>query len=657
MESRAGQELCGKLKMFIDVPSLENENGSVLSLADLRADVDNQWMAVRLEENQKTALMLAVEKKHISKVKVFCDRLKELRSNGALYIVSNYLKAVDSIGNTVLFHAINLCGTAIQTEKKPSVEVWILGLLLALVPKGWDGLTSKNSAGMTLYEACFLQKPSFTKYKVLRWILEKQPDMSNDSKERECFFAQLIEDLASYEEAMGVKVNRELVTKITELALDNNANTNYTHYRDGTSLLHRCVTYNQPIVLKKLLDHYSAAPTVQLSSMLSYVDNYGLTPLLEACWSNFPKLTDCSRLECIKMLLDAGADIDERTTIVKMTPLSLCLHGVSCTHNQQNIACYLIEQGADAMLTDQEGDSCVYKALYSNASQVIEMMLQKQVMKVNEKLDKTMRLPIVHHCIIYIHDHRLQEPYRASTDVIRNFHKYGSPTADAVFYLCFSDDRVYGKPIFKILVELGSDLNSTANRRLPLLHMNVVQDDFHYMRFLVRHGAEFGLKYAPTVCKNEAPHRLMLHDSLDDFLTFHNQSSELTTYYCHVCVTQLRSTDRVFCCAKSSECRCRICDKCRLFYIKTAEEKTTHGESGVSLSEMTKRKGNPIVINWTHFAANTYTGNHLIGLKKSRYLDEFLAAGISTAKLFSKLTSRHLSQMGIRAESILSEQR
>ena len=61
-----------------------------------------------------------------------------------------------------------------------------------------------------------------------------------------------------------------------------------------------------------------------------------------------------SRMENVRLLVDAGADIDARADLSLVTPLHRAVNV-----NNYDVAYYLLEQGADPMLEDNMGYSVV----------------------------------------------------------------------------------------------------------------------------------------------------------------------------------------------------------------------------------------------------------------------------------------------------------
>lgn len=425
---------------------------------------------------------------------------------------------------------------------------------------------------------------------------------------------------------------------------------------ENDNVLHKCVLYNQPNVLKYLLKKLQQHPTLLRVRLLA-INSRGLNPLFLCCFPAFPTLNNVSRYDCAKLLLDYGAPIDTpHPRDRSLTPLAFCVRAGANSEVQQRVACLLIERGANLHKLALRGRSMLKMIMQRNLHLIIQTILEKKLIEVNEMMPHSHCTPLMavsDSAFWLLSTKNLPTLMKAHVKSMQLLVSYGaSPKTVIHHHLLFqtndnsSEMFLISRYIIKKLVEMCKDLNEPDPPRMGLLISCVSVGEYNCFRFLMKHGCSLSQRFNLKLCGNAKVHRPASYESSKEkYETYEIQGSFTTA--CDMCSRKLsKQGDRLFRCSVKS-CDFDLCESCSFFYSSPFAKEG--GEmTGVNALDIAKRKANPLFTNCAFFCTKRSVGVELINEKLFDLVDTFQHLQLSEAPLVNLLDDSKLLRIGIK---------
>ncbi len=270
------------------------------------------------------------------------------------------LKDVNSYGNTPIHFA----------ARNGNIE-----LIEYILSKGYD-LNQKNDAGQVpIVWAVAGNTPE-----VIKFLKEKGADINaKDSDGKSLMFnaaargsKETIELLQSYGLDINEKDNFGMTPLLSairggketvEFLLDKGAEiapkecmSGNSCTIDGTTTLHHAMYANNPEIVELL---------IKRKAPLNVIDSNGSTPLMIA--------VNRGSDEIAQLLIDNGADPDIKDIAYGRTALH-----IAASKGYQKIASVLVSKGAEVNITDNNGHSPLYSALYHGNDQIAKLLIKNK---------------------------------------------------------------------------------------------------------------------------------------------------------------------------------------------------------------------------------------------------------------------------------------
>ncbi|HXK50025.1 MAG TPA: ankyrin repeat domain-containing protein [Clostridiales bacterium] len=282
------------------------------------------------------------------------EMIKFLESKGA------DLKGVNSNGNTPLHFA----------SRNGNME-----FIEYILSKGYD-INEKNNAG----QAPIVWAVAGNTPEVIGFLKEKGADINaKDSDGRSLMFnaaargsKETIELLQSYGLDInekdnfgmtplqsgirgGIEILEYLLDKGAEIAPEECMSGNSCTI-DGTTILHQAMYANNPEIVELL---------IKRKAPLNVIDSNGSTPLMIA--------VNRGSVDIAQLLLNNGADPDIKDTAYGRSALH-----IAASKGYDKIAALLISEGADVNITEKNGQTPLYSALYHGNDRIAKLLIKNK---------------------------------------------------------------------------------------------------------------------------------------------------------------------------------------------------------------------------------------------------------------------------------------
>lgn len=651
-------------------------------------------------QNGQTVLMVAIEEKKLLQMSPLLlvsadNRVKKMN------LAKSFL-SFDVNRKSVLFYAI-------ESDDLKTFHL-IFNLLMKYQAEGMISfdINHRNNNKETAIDVCLLLS-TFTlkKLKMLEKLLELQPDLStpdlgiityrrsedgfwiwsHSSGLYQNYLVDLLyalSCLAASEKANElVALSVSIATKFVEYGAD----VFFVATNQG-NLLHACVHTAQPVILKYLLSLYndfdkntigystlkekrerkrtgSQQQRQQLPSklyeMLQTRDSDGATALLRCVENYFNTNHLLSRVECVKLLVEFGAPIKG----MLLRCVQLMSRSLTPLKAYSDIAIYFIDQGADIRVTDSRGCNLLYFILKCFAVDVLKKLLETHFSKpegevaVDPMLCNSIvlanRVPLDYLCDRRYASEHLRYDIQPSLDMIELLVAYGSPYQTALYHCVLNFEFGSTKHFLKTFLKHKQvvDVNSSAKTRMKFIMVAILENKYQYCKALFSAGADLKLPFLSSICRHEPPHRTVRYEHLEMLVRDHDLDSS-KNFVCHLCMQIIpRRNKQVSTCMDSLSCACRICEDC--YFFKGFKEKKLLSASkkpcdafGLTVTNLAKRKGNPVIISWSIAITRHEPLVQLRDKELSEYIQIFVNAGLYDAKVLSHLSQAKLELLGIR---------
>jgi ankyrin repeat protein len=166
----------------------------------------------------------------------------------------------------------------------------------------------------------------------------------------ECFPLQVAAEMGFYKEV--------------EILVNNTASVNLADKNGRTALMF--ASRNNHVEIVKLL--------ISKGANLNYYDNNGLTALIHA--SSSPCPFSIQNFEAVKALIDSGADVNKQTNTKSTALMYASKRGGACG---RKIVSYLIKNGADVNLLEEDGYNALYDASTSLNIDILKILLMNGI--------------------------------------------------------------------------------------------------------------------------------------------------------------------------------------------------------------------------------------------------------------------------------------
>lgn len=460
------------------------------------------------------------------------------------------------------------------------------------------------------------------------------------------------------------------------------------------TVLKRCVDFNEFDFLETLLKLDQRGVNCGRDSKSS----------LHHCASqSFTHKPRESRTKCAEILIKYGAEIDFQTKHTYYTPLLTALHASKISSHAEEIAVFLMENGADKTSRSRQNFTPFCLAVFSNAVKAVKLLL-------NDKVNPNERFPWGVHPFWYACERFVSAPSRvehdlAMLDVLLDHGSYMEQIdlindksndklrlaqhrkMDYITYLLGysttnnAASNSKKNRLCKKLIRLGIDLDYVHNysleneldlsKRQKVLRLDKLQkkigcnvyDSVFLCTFLSRLSM-LRLIAANLQSENFSTRRIYRANCCEvryviDSVVHRFQSisfSSLTLYrrhqfhnFCNGCCDKVRSNDTVLTCSTPlSTCSLFVCEKC--FYYQS------HGNE--SFLELTLRNKSPGIVD----IARMYNNEVVLSLKQSEDINDTFdyclqplfdilhAAKIDSKRLCRNINTKILNKLGIDEE-------
>lgn len=503
-------------------------------------------------------------------------------------------------------------------------------------------LSTKGNEDFPLAMYC-LMLHSPDRFAMFRELLKLKPNLSR-SFLKSNFFIPLFNSVSNWQRRNKRRTvpNEEFFNACIQQCVNSGGDLLYTR-PNGNGILHDCVNFNQPIFLKAVLKHMKkVSGSHYVKSIIDEEGIVGFSPLLLCCRYNFDVFMGECRTECARHLIKYGADVNFVHHRLRFTPLLFCLGYEEYNESKGELACLLLDAGADHTVRSSNEVCCIYYAILSHAVPVVKKMVELGYINFEKHLVNSRRFPIVLAADNYIVSRDSDESNLPDLEILLFFQKAGSPTACALFSICFCLNHKYERKLLKQLLDQGFEANADALNHLPLLFLATLFKDVAAVSMLLKHGADPNKTFRPTVCLNHENniHRWIEFETLQSYFEFHNTDPTRRKCRCHICLRTLSNTDKIVACKEGDQCDCRVCSNC-MFYTESQDSK------GTSLFEFGKRCNSYHALALTKFYACTEVGKRLISQGMEKYSVLFLNAGLADVKTHSRLTPEVFEKLGL----------
>lgn len=409
---------------------------------------------------------------------------------------------------------------------------------------------------------------------------------------------------------------------------------------DRNSILHECVQYKQPklliVALERILKDYGSKFFKKHIDAPGFL---GFSPLLLCCRHNFDMFNGQCRVKCAEILIKYGANVNFKPETLPFTPLLFCLAYEEYNKSKGELACLLIENGADPKEKSLNGVCCVYYAILSHAVPVVKKMVEKGEVNFTAHLHNSRRFPIVLAADNYLVSRDGGENNLPGLELLKFFQDAGSPTTCALFSICFCLNHKYERKLLRELLDAGFNVKDDARNHLPLLFLATLFKDVTSVRMLLQSGANEKKTFKPSVCLNKPSHRWVGFETLKSYFEFHNTDPQRRKCRCHLCLRTLVNTETIIACSDGDSCDCRVCADCMMYVNNTTQ--------GSDLIQFAERCHSYKAKNLIEFHSKTTVGKQLLTAKLGSYSSNFINAGLTNEAFEEVINEKVLIKLGI----------
>ncbi|GFO13252.1 ankyrin repeat, ph and sec7 domain containing protein secg [Plakobranchus ocellatus] len=246
---------------------------------------------------------------------------------------------------------------------------------------------------------------------------------------------------------------------------------------------------------------YNGNPVV-LGSLLAELGRAEAKKLIEECYREQPETAlvycakragdgkhrkDGDQLECIKLLLSYGAQINETDNSSRTA-----LHW-SCWNNNEPLSTILLDNGADPSLLDIEGFNCLHMAVSNSALDCVRLVIGRRKELINRRGGENGVTPL------------LIAVQKADINVVTSLVTSGADVncqeevseRTPLHYALYTKK----KDLFEYLLLHGADITKTDHRGTTIIHRCCTIQDASFLKQVLKLGRSF-------------PHSLSTHTPL-----------------------------------------------------------------------------------------------------------------------------------------------
>lgn len=439
-----------------------------------------------------------------------------------------------------------------------------------------------------------------------------------------------------------IEENQAVILRLIERALeevgDDFSKIKYNN-TSGRNILSLCCIWNQPKLLSFFLK--KLAKKTALGEYLESVDREGNTPLLCCCSSLYSFQPQVSRIECAKLLLASGADVNHagEDTYQRYTPLLRCLHDPS--KGTHEVATLLLDYPVDLYYQNPLNQSPVSEILSFPSLKVLKKMIDHCNLDLTSYIPGLRETPAEFLYTRFLLWHESQQNYHQENwEAFKLLMSYGASPGLALYNLLSWSPLIIDE--FKKFIEFGADINITYKPRMNLLMLVVARDQANAFNFLLSHGPDLDARYSVSLCEVESkPHR--------------KQMIFTKNLICDICGCSISTSDMVSHCGISL-CDFDICESCSFFQYYSLANKHMKGskrasmQMGVTALDIARRLGNPFYLNKLEYLVSAKhegrLGEAISSTKMFNHCDALMNAGV-TNEIIHAVSTAHLERIGI----------
>ena len=422
----------------------------------------------------------------------------------------------------------------------------------------------------------------------------------------------------------------------------------------GDTCFHRCCENNLSELLQLLLIQADKCGVKQRVMKLS---NYCYLTALHVCClpeDRYEMASSLSRLRCCEVLVEFGARIDYSPRKLNTSPLTMCVELETCSKSQEQVACYLIDCGADVhTLKNPHTSSILGCAVTCGAVRVVNKLLTKKFFDVNAQIEDFPFKALDIACVRFLEQYRRNDDSKLpSTKMIETLLKFGADPGSVLVCLSQFGNSFAAKKLLVVLLELGCNPNCGGSGRLSLLMRMIVQKDVAMVMKLVESGADLDFEYHrdSDVTTSES-YRSMRAKGSDRFSNYKNVRDFCEQNYrevedvpgvCEFCSRCLSEKDGVKVSVRSLK-EVFVCTQCQFF----------NEDKGLTVLGLARRLKHPEILRYISFA-RTSLGRRMVAQGFGEYIRLFVSV-CNSEIICKKLRSEHLKAFGISDPKIVQK--
>lgn len=451
----------------------------------------------------------------------------------------------------------------------------------------------------------------------------------------------------------------QIVEFFTEAARGSIANYNalFTMCSHGGNVLHDCIEYNLTDLFILFLDDFRSKGPEFLKQEVEHVDDDNWTPLLTCCCTRYNYFNEASRIPILTMLLNNGADIDEFVPNRKMTPLMFAVTRRPMSEALEQVACFLIDRGADIFKEHEDRYPPAYHILTRELHRVLEYVLKRDLVPKETKFgggsDCFVLQKASSRMAAFFRDtpavqlkSRMTEHMKTLEILVEN----GFPTDGSLHFLLSFRENPAGRYLFKRLLDLGAVISSRYTSKLPLVACCVAKNDFRYFKVLLAAGASVDEEKEVKLCQNVPCHRWVTYPCLGD-KNITDKSDRTRSGICCLCMSKFVVEEGTLSCCAQESCDFLICEDCCYFKAPGKQDTRTVTVSSLLLAE---RKSEVLFSNNLNYMLKSKVGRKLREERLIHVADVLMNAKVTTPEILKELSAKDLRSLGIHKLTTLS---
>lgn len=556
----------------------------------------------------------------------------------------------DKKGQTALLHALRSYDGAVFDElifflHSQSAK----SLLLKLVP---------TSNHVSLIMCCINEVPGKDKFVTMEKLLDLGLELGSLSTGLKLSDCRLL--VAFIDSINGEETDQQVVLRLANKLIQAHAIFRPPAKRKN-GVLHAACSRFLPYLVRFFLDFFkNHSFSYILKKQLEKEGSSRHTPLYLCCYlSNKKSLTSTQQgdlLKCAEHLIEFGARIDYGA-IRGATPLFHCLASTRyrrLLEPTDKIAALLIRKGANITRTltgnnRREIHAAEY-AIQNKGLEALRALLELNLVVFEKRLSGPRRIPLDYATDRYIMDCRQYKSGRTKReptfDMVNLICRYQQDVSQTLFHLSLNQRFAARAKTLRHLLYSGCDVNYCQNH-MSILMISFMKRSLSMIKHILLQGPDLSYRHQIKLCRNQPAHRWVCCNQLKAWLK-ENKIDLRRKHACHMCLQRIKLKHNMISCQKGIDCDCRICEQC--FYFQKAVEKSTQKAPpvlGDSVYDISKRGGVQTCQSWARMIYQEEVGRALVDTQAVDAIDPFLHAGLTDFILSARLTSNHLSQIGV----------